>query len=250
MTDTDKRSSVLVVGSGGREHALAWKLGQSSRVADVFVAPGNAGTRVDAVNVDLPSDDVAAMVDFAKKNGVSTVVIGPEAPLAAGLADQLEDAGLRAFGPSAGAAELEGSKVFCKNLLRSADVPTAEYQAFRSRDDALRFLYDRFDDPHAPVSVVVKADGLAAGKGVMVCDDRGAAIEAVQELTQADRFGSAGREAHHRGKADRARSFGPGDHRRPGDHHAAGSPGSQTRRRWRHGAKHRRNGRVLSRSGS
>ena len=193
MTDSDSKASVLVVGSGGREHALAWKLGQSSRVADVFVAPGNAGTRVDAVNVDIKPDDVAGLVNFAGKNGVGTVVIGPEAPLAAGLSDKLAAAGLRVFGPSAGAAELEGSKVFCKNLLRSADVPTAEYQAFRSRDDALRFLYDRFDDPHAPVSVVVKADGLAAGKGVVVCNDRGSAIEAVQELTQADKFGGAGR---------------------------------------------------------
>src|SRR5207253_1815125 len=112
---------VLVIGSGGREHALAWKVGQSSRVDRVFVAPGNAGTAEDAENVDIPANDVARLLDFARQNQLGLTIVGPEATLAAGLVDVFQEAGLRAFGPSRAAAELETSKVFCKNLLRHAD---------------------------------------------------------------------------------------------------------------------------------
>ncbi|MEM6330653.1 MAG: phosphoribosylamine--glycine ligase [Planctomycetota bacterium] len=182
---------VLVVGGGGREHALAWKIGQSPRVQTVFVAPGNAGTALEDAfaceNVDIPATDIARIVGFAKDNAVDLTVIGPEAPLAAGVVDALQDAGLRAFGPSKAAAELEGSKVFCKGLLRHADVPSADYRAFPDAGEAKRYLSEREDVP-----VVVKADGLAAGKGVVVCDNREQAIEAVERIAEQREFGDAG----------------------------------------------------------
>src|SRR3954454_22799700 len=119
---------VLLVGNGGREHALAWKIGQSSRTDRVFVAPGNAGTSVDAEHVDIPATDVSRLLDFARQNDIGLTVVGPEAALAVGLVDAFQKAGLKAFGPSRTAAELETSKVFCKNLLRHADVPTPDYR--------------------------------------------------------------------------------------------------------------------------
>lgn len=183
---------VLVVGSGGREHALAWKLGQSPKVTEVFVAPGNAGTASEATNVDIDAMDVPAIVQFAADNKIDLTVVGPEAPLVAGLVDALEEAGLRAFGPSAAAAELEGSKVFCKNLLRTADIPTANYRAFRGADDAMRYIKDKYSEPNDPVPVVVKADGLAAGKGVVVCETRSDALQAIDRIASQKEFGEAG----------------------------------------------------------
>ncbi len=179
--------NVLVVGNGGREHALAWKLRDSPRADRVFVAPGNAGTAVDAENVDISATDIPRIVEFAKQNDVRLTVVGPEAPLVAGMVDALQDAGLRVFGPSKAAAELEGSKVFCKNLLRHADVPSADYQVFRDAESAIHYLTERDDNP-----VVVKADGLAAGKGVLVCRNRAEALEAVQRIAGDREFGAAG----------------------------------------------------------
>jgi phosphoribosylamine--glycine ligase len=135
--------NVLIVGNGGREHALAWKLAKSPRASRVFVAPGNAGTAQDAENVDISATDIPRLVRFAKENRVALTVVGPEAPLAAGLVDALWAQDLRVFGPTKAAAELEASKVFCKNLLRHADVPTADYQVFRSAHDAATYLKDR-----------------------------------------------------------------------------------------------------------
>jgi len=185
---------VLVVGNGGREHALAWKLGQSPRVERVFVAPGNAGTARDAENVDIAATDIEGLVQFAKDQAIGLTVIGPEAPLVIGLADAMEAAGLKAFGPSQAAAELEGSKVFCKNLLHTANIPTASYQTFRTGDDAARYIKDRYSEPNEPVNVVVKADGLAAGKGVIVCDTRSEALEAIDRIASRREFGEAGNE--------------------------------------------------------
>jgi phosphoribosylamine--glycine ligase len=185
---------VLVVGNGGREHALAWKLGQSTKVDKVFVAPGNAGTAKDAENVDIASTDIPGLIQFAKDQAIDLTVIGPEAPLVLGLADAMDAAGLKVFGPSRAAAELEGSKVFCKNLLRTANIPTANYQTFRSGDDASRYIKDRFSEPNEPVNVVVKADGLAAGKGVIVCDTRSDALEAIDRIASRREFGEAGNE--------------------------------------------------------
>ena len=147
--------NVLVVGNGGREHALAWKLSQSSRCDRVFVAPGNAGTAIDAENVDIPGDDIPRLIEFAKQNQVGLTVIGPEAPLALGIVDAFQEAGLRVFGPAKNAAELEASKVFCKNLLRQADVPTADYQVFRDAETAERFIVDRYRDA-TEVPVVIR----------------------------------------------------------------------------------------------
>jgi phosphoribosylamine--glycine ligase len=178
---------VLVVGSGGREHALAWKIRQSPRVDRVFVAPGNAGTAEDAENVPLADNDIAGLVRFATQNHVDLAVIGPESALAAGLVDALGKAGIRAFGPSRQAAELESSKVFCKHLLRQADVPTADYRTFRDAASAVAYLMTREDVP-----LVVKADGLAAGKGVVVCSNRAEALEAVDRIATQRQFGAAG----------------------------------------------------------
>ncbi|QDV67003.1 Phosphoribosylamine--glycine ligase [Rosistilla carotiformis] len=185
---------VLVVGNGGREHALAWKIGMSPRVSQVFVAPGNAGTGVDATNVPIAADDIPGLVNFARQESIDLTVIGPEVSLVAGLVDALEAAGLRAFGPSAAAAELEGSKVFCKNLLKAADIPTADYQTFRTGDDAARFIKDRYPEENCEVPVVVKADGLAAGKGVIVCSTREEALDAIDRITRQREFGEAGNE--------------------------------------------------------
>ncbi|MGH7138130.1 MAG: phosphoribosylamine--glycine ligase [Pirellulales bacterium] len=179
--------NVLVIGNGGREHALAWKISQSARVERVFLAPGNAGTAADAENIDIPAGDFAKLIKFAKENKVGLTVIGAEQPLTAGIVDAFAEAKLRAFGPSKAAAELEGSKVFCKNLLRHADVPTADYRVFRSADRAVTFLSERDDVP-----VVVKADGLAAGKGVIVCSSRAEALQAIDRITRAKEFGDAG----------------------------------------------------------
>ncbi len=179
--------NILIIGNGGREHALAWKIAQSPRADRVFVAPGNAGTAVDAENVAIPADDFPQLIKFARQNDVALSVVGPEAPLAAGCVDAFGQAGLRAFGPVKAAAELEASKVFCKDLLRSADVPTADYQTFDNPGEALKFLQDREDVP-----IVVKADGLAAGKGVIVCSGRAEAVEAVKKIALEKAFGAAG----------------------------------------------------------
>jgi phosphoribosylamine--glycine ligase len=179
--------NVLVIGSGGREHALAWKIKQSPRVKRVLVAPGNSGTAIDAENVDISPTDFPRLIKFAKQTDVQLTVVGPEVPLAKGIVDAFCDEGLRIFGPRKLAAELEGSKVFCKNLLRHADVPTADYQVFRNADHATTYLKEREDVP-----VVVKADGLASGKGVFVCATRAEAIEAVKRIGRNKEFGEAG----------------------------------------------------------
>lgn len=182
---------VLVVGGGGREHALAWKIAQSPRVKQVFVAPGNAGTALESElpieNIGIADDDIAQLVAFCKNNNIDLAVIGPEAPLAAGIVDALSEAGIRSFGPSGQAAELEASKVFCKNLLRHADVPSAEFRVFSDAQSANDYLILRDDSPF-----VVKADGLAAGKGVIVCDNRIEALQAVDRIASQKEFGAAG----------------------------------------------------------
>ncbi len=179
--------NLLIIGNGGREHALAWKLAQSPDAKQIFVAPGNAGTALDAINVPIATTDFAALIQFAKQNDVGLTVVGPEAPLAAGIVDAFQAENLRVFGPSKAAAQLEGSKVFCKNILRQADVPTADYRTFSDPRRAITYLEDREDVP-----IVVKADGLAAGKGVIVCSNRQQAIEAVERIAIEREFGDAG----------------------------------------------------------
>lgn len=175
---------VLVVGGGGREHALAWKLARDG--AEVLVAPGNAGTASVAENVAVRADDIRGLVELARKRDVDLTVVGPEAPLVAGIVDAFTAAGLRIFGPTAQAAQLEGSKIFCKQILHRGDVPTAMFQEFRSLARARDFLEAREDVP-----VVIKADGLAAGKGVFVCDSRAEALAAVETLGSDPQFAKA-----------------------------------------------------------
>ena len=177
----------LVIGSGGREHALAWKLGQSPKVSKVYVAPGNAGTALDAENVPISEKDFSALIDFCKKNDVELVVVGPEAPLSAGAVDAFAKAGIRAFGPNQKAARIEGSKVFCKEVLNKAFVPTAAAKAFDSAQDAYRYV-DEGDEG----GFVVKADGLAAGKGVVVASSKAEAKEAIKQIAEDRAFGDAG----------------------------------------------------------
>jgi len=182
--------NILVVGSGGREHALAWKLAQSSRSKCVFVAPGNAGTASEGCgieNVPIKEHNVPALIQFAKENKIGLTVVGPEIPLCAGIVDAFEAESLRIFGPNKAAAQLEGSKSFCKEILRKGNVPTANYHTFTRGQDAIDFLNGDRDMP-----IVVKANGLAAGKGVFVCDNRSEALEAIRRITKNREFGSAG----------------------------------------------------------
>jgi phosphoribosylamine--glycine ligase len=178
---------VLLIGQGGREHALAWKLSQSPKVTRVYCAPGNAGTARDAINVDLNPTDTQRLIKFARTERIDLTVVGPEAPLVAGIVDEFEEAGLRVFGPTKAAAQLEGSKAFAKQMMRLAKVPTAEFQAFTDVDEAVRHIEER-----SIGELVVKADGLAAGKGVYVCNDRDEAIAAVRKIMVDREFGSAG----------------------------------------------------------
>lgn len=178
---------ILVVGSGGREHALVWKLRQSPLVTQVWCAPGNAGTGLDAENVPIPADDVPRLLRFARDRGVDLTVVGPEAPLVAGLADEFRRQGLVVFGPSAAAARLEGSKVFTKKLLRRASIPTADFAVFTRYADAERYIEEGPEQP-----LVVKADGLAAGKGVFVCATRAEAKAAARSMLVDSTFGTAG----------------------------------------------------------
>jgi phosphoribosylamine--glycine ligase len=181
--------NILVVGKGGREHALVWKLKQSPRAEKLFCAPGNAGTaREGAVNVAIDHSQNDQMARFCLKERIGLVVIGPEDPLAAGLADYLRNRGIKVFGPSRDAARIESSKVFAKELMRHADVPTAEFQIFDHPEPARTHIESR-DYP-----VVVKADGLAAGKGVVVCNTNSQALQAVKRIMTDAEFGDqAGR---------------------------------------------------------
>ena len=179
---------VLVIGGGGREHALAWKLAQSDRVDRVYVAPGNAGTAAEAKVENLPiaDNDISALLDFASSHSIGLTVVGPEAPLVAGIVDRFQAAGLRCFGPSQQAAQLEGSKAFSKEFLARHRIPTAEYQVFTEVEPAHAYI----DNRGAPI--VVKADGLAAGKGVIVAQTSDQAKQAVTAMLADNQFGDAG----------------------------------------------------------
>ena len=176
-------TNILLVGSGGREHALAWKLSRSPRVGTVYVAPGNAGTEN---NVSIPQNDTGALADFAEANDCFTVV-GPEAPLAEGIYDVFARRGLKLFGPSRDAARLEYSKAWAKSFMSRHGIPTARYQTFDNYNNARKYIES------ADHNVVVKADGLAAGKGVIVCPDKETAFAAIQSMMHEGRFGDAGR---------------------------------------------------------
>ena len=177
---------ILVVGGGGREHALAWKIAQSPLVAKVYCAPGNPGTAQLAENIDLAVDQLDKLLAFALDNRIDLTVVGPEQPLSMGIVDLFESHGLKVFGPSQKAAFIEGSKAFSKDLMQKYDVPTAAYGVFTDQAEAEAFI-DRTGAP-----IVVKADGLAAGKGVIIAQTRDEAVEAVRDMLSGNAFGSAG----------------------------------------------------------
>ncbi len=178
---------ILVVGSGGREHALAWKLKQSSAVERVFCAPGNAGTEAIGENVPIAANDLPALLAFAKQNAIGLTVVGPDDALAAGIVDLFESEGLRIFGPTKSAARLESSKIFAKELMRERRIPTAAAGTFDRATDAREFCH-RADFP-----VVIKADGLALGKGVIIAETFAQAVAAIDEMMTQGRFQDAGR---------------------------------------------------------
>lgn len=177
--------NVLVLGSGGREHALAWAIAKSPRLDSLFVAPGNGGTATIAKNVPLDMNDADAVIGFARSENIDLVVIGPEAPLVAGVADAIRAAGIAVFGPGAQGARLEGSKSFSKEFMLAHGLPTARYKKCTSQDEAIEYLHE------VGAPIVVKADGLAAGKGVVVAEDMEEAEEAVRDCFAGD-FGEAG----------------------------------------------------------
>lgn len=179
---------ILVIGGGGREHALAWKCAQSADVSEVIVAPGNAGTALEPKvrNVDVAADDIDSLIDLAATEDVALTIVGPEQPLVAGITDRFGEQNLPCFGPVAAAAQLEGSKAYTKDFLQRFGIPTAAYATFTDVDQALAYVREK----GAPI--VIKADGLAAGKGVIVAFSLGEAEQAIQDMLSQDAFGDAG----------------------------------------------------------
>jgi len=179
---------ILIIGNGGREHALAWKVAQSSLVEEILVAPGNGGTAMEpgVRNLDIASDDIGGLVAYARRNAIGLTIVGPEAPLVAGVVDAFLAAGLPCFGPTAKAAQIEGSKAFTKDFLAHRGIPTAAYRTFTEPEPALSYLRE------VGAPIVVKADGLAAGKGVILAEDLATAEQAVRDMLMGGRFGAAG----------------------------------------------------------
>ncbi|MDD5633519.1 MAG: phosphoribosylamine--glycine ligase [Methylococcales bacterium] len=179
---------ILIVGNGGREHALAWKAQQSPKVEKVFVAPGNPGTALEpsVENVAIAVDDIPGLMAFVQKEHIDLTIIGPEIPLVMGIVDSFQKAGLKCFGPSAKAAQLEGSKSFCKDFMIRHHIPTAAYQSFTDKNQAITYIQQQ------GTPIVVKADGLAAGKGVIVAQTGQEAINAVEDMLSGNVFGEAG----------------------------------------------------------
>jgi len=178
--------NVLLIGNGGREHAIAWKLSKSKNIQKLFIAPGNPGTAKCGENVDIQADDYDKLLTFAKEKKIGLAVIGPEDPLSAGLVDKFEAAGIKAFGPSGAAAQLEADKAFAKQIMRTNSIPTAESRIFDNFQDAKSYIASRDE------AVVVKATGLAKGKGVFVCDEPSQGILAAEKIMEGKLFGKAG----------------------------------------------------------
>ncbi len=177
---------VLVVGSGGREHVLCWKLEQSSKVSKLYCLPGNGGIESAAECIDIKSDDINGIVKFSIEKEINLAIIGPEAPLVEGLADKLIENNIKVFGPEKSGAKLEGSKIYSKEFMEKYDIPTAKYKKFTNSDKAKEALKD-FKPPY-----VVKADGLAAGKGVLICENKTEGIRAIEKIMEDKNFGGAG----------------------------------------------------------
>lgn len=177
---------VLIIGSGGREHTLAWKISKDDRVNKIYVAPGNGGTKNIAVNIDIPVENIKELVEFAKEESIDLSIVGPEVPLALGIVDEFRNAGLNIFGADEKCAQLEGSKDFSKAFMERYNIPTAKYRTFTNVEDAVKGLKE-FDYP-----LVIKADGLCAGKGVVICEDENFAIETIESILEDKIFGSEG----------------------------------------------------------
>ncbi|MCH8878471.1 MAG: phosphoribosylamine--glycine ligase [Planctomycetes bacterium] len=177
---------VLIVGSGGREHALAWKIDQSDRLTKLYCAPGNAGTAGIAENVNIDAEDLPGLLDFARQQSIDLTIVGPEDPLCAGIVDLFTGAGLRIFGPSSGAARIEGDKAYAKQFMKSAAIPTAEARIFDNYEQAREYVATR------DCALVVKASGLAKGKGVLVCSEPAEALLALDKIMIEKQFGAAG----------------------------------------------------------
>ncbi len=182
------KTDILIVGSGAREHALAWKLSQSKRVGTIYVAPGNAGTETFCVNVDIPAISIADLAQFASTKSVGLTIVGPEEPLALGIVDQFKRSGLRIFGPTKAAAKIESSKVYAKKLMHEAGIPTAAYRSFTDHQQARAYA------SAGKLPVVVKTNGLTAGTGVFVCDTAEQAAQAIDALMVQKIYGDAGSE--------------------------------------------------------
>ena len=179
---------VLVIGSGGREHAIAWQCAQFDEVEHVFVAPGNAGTALESKisNIGVESENISGLISFAKEEMIDITIVGPEAPLVLGIVDQFKDEGLAIFGPSKLAAQLEGSKAFCKDFLERNNIPTAYYKVFTEAKSAIEYVKEQ------GMPIVIKADGLAAGKGVIIATSLEVATNAINDMLEGNRFGEAG----------------------------------------------------------
>ncbi|MEG1551855.1 MAG: peptidoglycan DD-metalloendopeptidase family protein, partial [Oscillospiraceae bacterium] len=178
---------ILVVGGGGREHAIIKKLKESKEVTEIFALPGNGGISLDAVCVDISAKDINAIVNFATQNGIDFAVVAPDDPLVLGCVDALEEKGIPCFGPSKRAAIIEGSKVFSKDLMRKYNIPTAGYEVFKTADEAIAYLKSNNEFP-----IVIKADGLALGKGVIIATTLKEAIDAVNSIMNDKVFGESG----------------------------------------------------------
>lgn len=179
---------ILVIGSGGREHALAWQCAKFDSVEEVFVAPGNAGTQLEnkLTNIDIGSEDIGGLINFAKDNNVELTIVGPEAPLVLGVVDRFQAEGLAIFGPTGRASQLEGSKAFCKDFLDRNNIPTAYYDVFTEVAPAVKYVQEK------GTPIVIKADGLAAGKGVIIANTEAEAVDAINDMLEGNRFGEAG----------------------------------------------------------
>ena len=179
---------VLVIGSGGREHALAWQCASFNIVEHVFVAPGNAGTALEEKisNIEIESNEIATLIEFAINKTIDITIVGPEAPLVAGIVDDFQAHNLAIFGPTQAASKLEGSKAFCKDFLNRNDIPTAFYEVFTEQEKAISYVKEK------GVPIVIKADGLAAGKGVIIAKTEQEATEAIEDMLKGNRFGDAG----------------------------------------------------------
>ncbi len=179
--------NILIIGNGGREHAMAWHIAQNNRIAKIFVAPGNAGTRLEAKveNIEIASTDIPALMTFAKNNQIALTIVGPEAPLAAGIVDAFQHAKLPCFGPTQKMAQLESSKTFAKDFLKRHQIPSAQYETFTDAMAAIDYVSTQ-DFP-----IVIKADGLAAGKGVVIAENKIVAIQTINEMLNEKRFGDA-----------------------------------------------------------